>query len=149
VDILFVSLEEACAITGVRSEQAAFDALRRAGAREVILKLGERGCLILDAGKLQQVPAFVVPAVDTTGAGDAFVAAYLQARWGGWPGVEAALLANAAGAAAASVVGAGEMVPRVRDILALLRRARLDQRWDQVRRRIVSRVSAQLKSGGR
>jgi len=145
VDILFVSVDEARAITGTRTEQAAFDALRRAGAREVVLKLGERGCLIFESGKLRQIPAFSVSVIDTTGAGDAFVAAYLQARWRGWSVMEAALVANAAGAAAASVVGAGERMPRVRDILRLIRRARLGQDWDPIRQQVVMRLSRELR----
>jgi len=146
VDILFVSLDEARALTGARSADGAFEALQRAGAREVIVKLGSRGCLIHEAGRLHRVPSLPVATVDTTGAGDAFVGAYLQARWRGWPASEAALLANAAGAAAAAVVGAGEMMPGADRILALLRRARLDRQWDPVRRKVVDRLNLKVKS---
>ena len=45
VDILLVSLDEAAALTGTRDPFEAFAALRRAGAREVVLKVGRRGCI--------------------------------------------------------------------------------------------------------
>ena len=46
--------------------------LRRRGARTVVLTLGERGCLLVAEG-VRHVPAEKVKAVDSTGAGDAFV----------------------------------------------------------------------------
>jgi ribokinase len=43
------------------------------GARSVILTLGERGCLVVTPEGAEHVPVSRVRAVDTTGAGDAFV----------------------------------------------------------------------------
>jgi ribokinase len=43
------------------------------GARSVILTLGEHGSLLLTPGEAVHVPAQQVDAVDTTGAGDAYV----------------------------------------------------------------------------
>jgi len=51
------------------------------GAAEVVVKQGATGCLISLAGMCEEVPAVPVSqVVDTTGAGDAFNAAYLAAR---------------------------------------------------------------------
>jgi ribokinase len=47
--------------------------LRARGARTVIITLGARGSLLVDAAQTLHVPAPTVKAVDTTGAGDAFV----------------------------------------------------------------------------
>lgn len=47
--------------------------LRARGARAVVLTLGERGCVVADGDDELYVPADAVEAVDTTGAGDAFV----------------------------------------------------------------------------
>ena len=57
------------------TEQAATQAkvLRERGAGEVVLTLGERGCLVVDDDGVVEVPTETVQAVDTTGAGDAFV----------------------------------------------------------------------------
>ena len=140
VDILLVSLDEAAALTGTREPFQAFAALLKSGAREVVLKIGRRGCLIGENGKPMLVPSFSVRAVDSTGAGDAFVAAFLQARLRGWPTIEGAIAANAAGALATTVVGAGQNLPGQREVAALLTAQRLKGKWDEARKRILARI---------
>jgi ribokinase len=140
VDLLFVSSDEATVLTGIRDPRKSFHQLEKAGARSVIMKLGKRGCLILEEGALCHVPSFPVRTVDTTGAGDAFAAAFLQARLRGWPRAEAALAANAAGAAAVATAGAGENMPTLRQIVHLLRTQRLQQPWDTIRSRVLRRI---------
>jgi ribokinase len=141
VDLFFVSSEEAAALTGHRKPGKAFDCLSNLGIPGVVMKLGKRGCLIADEGTVKQVPSFTVRAVDSTGAGDAFTAAFLQAKLRGWHIVEAALAANAAGAAAASVVGAGERLPALRQIVRVLRSARLKKPWDAIRWRVLRQLA--------
>jgi sugar/nucleoside kinase (ribokinase family) len=140
VDILLLSLDEAAALTETRKPLEAFSRLRKAGAREVVLKLGQQGCMIAEDGTPVVVPSFSIRNVDSTGAGDAFLAGFLQARLRGWSAVEGALAANAAGALAASIVGAGENLPGARDIAAFLRKRRLAARWDAVRLRVLARL---------
>ena len=146
VDLLFVSSEEAAALTGKRDPRKSFARLRKAGARDIVMKLGKRGCLVLDDGDVRLVPPFHVRVVDSTGAGDAFTAAFLHARLRGWPVSEAALAANAAGAAAASVVGAGQNAPSLREITRLLRMQRLRRPWDAVRLRVLLRLNTTLSA---
>jgi len=140
VDLLFVSSDEAAVLTDVRDPRRSFHQLKKAGARSVVMKMGKRGCLILHEGKLCHVPSFAVRTVDTTGAGDAFAAAFLQARLRGWPHIEAALAANAAGAAAAATEGAGENMPTLRQITHIVRTHRLKQPWDTIRSRVLRRL---------
>jgi ribokinase len=140
VDILLVSLDEAAALTGTRDPFRAFASLREAGAREVVLKVGRRGCLISDDGRPVLLPSFSVRSVDSTGAGDAFVAAFLQARLRGWPTIEGAIAANAAGALATTVVGAGQNLPGLRDVAALLGAQRMPGKWDEARKRVLARL---------
>ena len=140
VDLLFVSSEEAAILTERSKPRKCFEQFERAGAKEIVMKLGKRGCLISDGGILRVVPSFAVRVVDSTGAGDAFTAAFLQARMRGWSTVEAALVANAAGAAAASRVGAGTMLSDVTGTLKLLRAQRLKGTWDEIRLQILSRL---------
>jgi len=139
VDLLFVSSEEAAILTERSKPRQCFEQFERAGAKEIVMKLGKRGCLISDEGILCEVPSFRVRVVDSTGAGDAFTAAFLQARMRGWSTVEAALVANAAGAAAASRVGAGTMLSDVAGTLKLLRTQRLKGTWEEIRLKILSR----------
>jgi ribokinase len=111
LDVLFISLGEAFALTGKSGNEEVLAALGKSGAREIVVKLGAGGCMIGETNAWCPVPPFAVAARDSTGAGDAFAAAYLRARLRGWPAKDAALLANAAGAAAVGVIGAGENMP--------------------------------------
>src|SRR6267378_4189985 len=127
-------------LTGMSNPRESFLQFERAGTREIVMKIGKLGCLISDGGILREVPSFAVRAVDSTGAGDAFTAAFLQARMRGWSTLEAALTANAAGAAAASRVGAGTMLSDVAGALKLLRTQRLKGTWEEIRLQVLSRV---------
>src|SRR5207245_10551291 len=91
VDILFVSQTEATALTGLRDNPSVFGALETRGVREVVMKLGEQGCLFRENGVLREAPSFAIAAADSTGAGDAFAAAFIRARLHDWPVAEAAL----------------------------------------------------------
>lgn len=56
---------------------AALQALcRRLGPPVVIVTLGKRGCFVSQASGGAHIPAHVVKAIDTTGAGDAFVGGF-------------------------------------------------------------------------
>lgn len=46
------------------------------GLKRVVLTLGERGCLVAGAEGTEVIPACKVSAVDTTGAGDAFIGSF-------------------------------------------------------------------------
>jgi ribokinase len=89
---------------GGDEEGAARELLAR-GAGAVILTLGERGCLVVDGGEARNVPVEAVEAVDTTGAGDAFVGSLAYFLAHGRSLVEAAERANRI--AAVSVMGRG------------------------------------------
>jgi ribokinase len=141
VDLFFVSNEEATTLTGYSEPEKAFNSLLDLAIPKVVMKMGKRGCLIVDEGTVRQVPSFAVRAVDSTGAGDAFTAAFLQGQLRGWHIAEAALAANAAGAVAAGVVGAGERLPTLQQIVRLLRAQRLKKPWDAVRLQLLRHLS--------
>ena len=141
VDLLFVSNEEATTLTGYCEPEKAFNSLLDRAIPKVVMKMGKRGCMIVDEGTVRQVPSFAVCAVDSTGAGDAFTAAFLQGQLRGWHIAEAALAANAAGAAATGVVGAGERLPTLQQIVRVLRAQPLKKPWDSVRLRVLRHLS--------
>jgi ribokinase len=85
-------------------EEAARELLAR-GAGAVVLTLGERGCLVVDGNETTLLPAPRVQAIDTTGAGDAFVGSLAVYVATGCTLVEAARRANVI--AALSVQGRG------------------------------------------
>jgi ribokinase len=77
-DILCPNESETELLTGMPVDSleeatAAAHALLARGPRAVILTLGSRGSLLVTAETTQHVPVSPVRAVDTTGAGDAFV----------------------------------------------------------------------------
>lgn len=71
------------------------DRWRSLGCDEVIVKAGEQGCFFVGPSQETAFPAQMVQVVDSSGAGDAFNAGFLQARLGG------AELSEAVGAAQA------------------------------------------------
>ncbi len=146
VNTLLVNRDEAVVLTGEKNPEKAFDALESTGAKEVVVKLGSQGCMIRTEGKVCAVPAVPVKAVNATGAGDAFTALYLWARVQQWPPMEAALLANAAGAAAASGEGAAESMPEPEAVLLLLGEASLDDKWAVTRIQLIERVRRTLET---
>ena len=99
---------------------AAAQKLRTAGARNVIVKLGARGVLLVTADGALAVPAFPVTAVDTTGAGDAFAGAFAVAACEGRPLPEALRFACAAAAASVTRAGAIASLPARPEVEALL-----------------------------
>ena len=77
---------------------------RRSGG--VVVRLGEAGCLLAPAGgSVEHIPGFEAAVVDTNGAGDAHIGAFLAALAQGAEPSSAARRANAAAALAVSRKG--------------------------------------------
>ncbi len=116
VDILTPNEAEAEHLTGIRVEgrssaEAAARRLHAAGARQVLLKMGERGALWSVAGETWALPPFSVRAVDTVAAGDACNGAIAAALCAGLPEREALRWGMAAGALATTRLGAQSAMP--------------------------------------
>jgi sugar/nucleoside kinase (ribokinase family) len=75
-DILKVDPEEAFVVTGTHQPDRAAQRLHRMGAPVVLITLGARGCWIYDGTKKAAIEAPRIDAVDPTGAGDVFAAAF-------------------------------------------------------------------------
>ncbi len=94
-DVFLPSLAEARLITGKQDHSDIADNFRRFGMKAFGIKLGERGCYITDFKQERYVDALRgVPVVDTTGAGDSFVAGYICALNRGLDWFEAAQFAS-------------------------------------------------------
>jgi ribokinase len=79
--------------------------LLRQGLLRVVITLGERGCLAVGPDRMELIPAFKVQAVDTTGAGDAFIGSFAVFLSEGLPEDEALLRANLYAALSTTKVG--------------------------------------------
>lgn len=76
IDIAFLNHGEAEKLTGQRGETAAHH-LHDAGVGSVIVTLGGHGALLVDQNGILTIPAVPSAVVDTTGAGDTFMAVVL------------------------------------------------------------------------
>jgi ribokinase len=111
----------------LRSEKVedAAQQLLQQGCRNVILKLGERGCYVaLGSGERTLVPAYRVKAVDTTAAGDAFNGAFATALLRGSDPVASVRFASAVAAISVTRHGAQPSMPTQAEVEAFLRDAK-------------------------
>lgn len=125
VDVLVPNESETALLTqmpvGNQGEAlAASAALRRAGVGTVILTLGERGALLAEEAATRIFPAFDVDPLDTTAAGDAFLAGLAVALAEGRILGEAVQWGNAAGALATTKLGAQTSLPTRQAVEQLL-----------------------------
>lgn len=75
--IVFAGLDEATLLADGSTAAELAEAISLLGPSQVIIKLGADGCLALVDGDLHECAAISIRALDTVGAGDAFVAGYL------------------------------------------------------------------------
>ncbi|MEM1504907.1 carbohydrate kinase [Domibacillus sp. 8LH] len=132
-DLVKVSDEELSFITAIEEEKAAIQSLFIGSVKAVLYTKGKQGAILyLKSGEEFEIKGFTVNAVDTTGAGDAFMGGFLA---------ELALLevsndnlskklkenykqlltfANASGALTASVKGAVQSMPSKQKVLEFI-----------------------------
>jgi 2-dehydro-3-deoxygluconokinase len=121
VDVLLVGDDEAAALWGWDADTC-LERLSDSGPREVVVKLGARGCAAAVDGERLTSPGFPVRQLDPIGAGDAFAAGYLAATvWGRAP-EDRLRTANAMGAFCVQTLGDYEGLPSRRELAALLDR---------------------------
>jgi ribokinase len=115
-------LERADVIVVNEGERAAYGAKLDGLEALVVVTLGSRGAEMWQGGKkVAECPSPKVKAVDTTGAGDAFVGALAVALMEGKAGAEALAFACAAGAITATRAGAQTSLPTRAEVEKLLR----------------------------
>jgi 2-dehydro-3-deoxygluconokinase len=95
VDFFFPILDEARVITGEEDPYSAVKTLLQYGPDVVILKMGEKGCLLANKDGISHIPSFNAgnSFIDTAGAGDVFAAACLFGLIRGFSITEATSLA--------------------------------------------------------
>jgi sugar/nucleoside kinase (ribokinase family) len=92
VSVLKLSEEEARVVAGGPFDEAT---ARRLGVPEIVVTLGSRGQDVWVDGSPMHVATTPVVGVETTGAGDAFMVAYVSARHDGATPIEAARAGSA------------------------------------------------------
>jgi ribokinase len=100
-----------------QSANTAADQLLSRGVKNLVLKLGSRGCVIAqESVPKQRVAAFRVNAVDTTAAGDAFNAGFAVALLNGYSALESGVFASAVAALSVTRSGAQPSMPHSDDV---------------------------------
>jgi sulfofructose kinase len=121
VDYLIVSRDFPSRLTSEPDlEQALRKMQRRYSCRLAAATLGQEGVLAFDGRRLLHTPAFCVPVVDTTGAGDIFHAGFIYALLEDWPLDRQLEFACAAAALNCTAVGARGGIHSLSDIADLI-----------------------------
>ena len=107
------------AATGEEATIEAARSLLEAGPHTVVVTLGARGSLVVRRDGAAIIPGIEVKAVDTTGAGDTFNAAFVYATLHRLPLKERLQFANAAGALSVMGMGPRGKLPSVDEIRAI------------------------------
>lgn len=94
----------------------------------VVVTMGGQGAYAADGrtGETAEVPALAVEALDTTGAGDVFVAGFLTGTLAGWPLAERLAFAGLTAALSVKEFGGSLSAPGWPEILAWRRQAAAD-----------------------
>jgi ribokinase len=105
-----------------QSANAAADQLLSRGVKNVVLKLGSRGCVVAQGSQSKErIPAFSVNAVDTTAAGDAFNAGFAVGLISGYSAFESGVFASAVAGLSVTRPGAQPSMPRSDEVEEFLR----------------------------
>lgn len=117
IDYFLPNEAEVALLTGVEDAYENAELLVEAGVSCAVIKCGGRGCLIRTSKECIEIPAYPVEkVVDTTGAGDCFVAGFL---WGLSQGLgleECGRLACATASYAVECMGATEGIRSVEEV---------------------------------
>ena len=120
IDYLTPNEDEARYYTGKDDPSDMAQVFLDLGVRNVILKLGGRGCLFQNAEESICLPACGIRPVDATGAGDNFVAGFTAEILRGASHAEALRFANACGAICTTAVGASTALKDREQVLRFL-----------------------------
>ncbi|MCC6147546.1 MAG: ribokinase [Anaerolineaceae bacterium] len=133
IDVLICNESEAALLSGAEihtledAKAAARSLLGKIGAGKVIITLGELGTIYTEnGGAVNYQPAFEVEAVDSVGAGDAFVGGLVACLIREMPLREAVTWGNACGALAATRRGAQVSLPDMQEVEFFIRSRQQD-----------------------
>ncbi len=117
VSWLLMNQNELLALTGATSLSEGVERLRKEGFHRLAIKVGAMGSIVVTPeGEELLEPFPMEDIVDSTGAGDAYTAAFVHALLQGKKPQEAGRLANLAGALAATGLGAQGRLVTLEDL---------------------------------
>ena len=107
IDYITPNEDEARYYTGKKDPEEMAEVFLDCGVKNVIIKLGRKGCYFRNSKEAFYLPGYDVKAIDSTGAGDNFIAGFISEILKGSPIREALIFANACGAICTTAAGAG------------------------------------------
>jgi 2-dehydro-3-deoxygluconokinase len=117
VDWYLCGFAEGCELFGVATAAELFDAIRSAGAKNAVIRIGPRGALVCSRGGIQEVPPVRTAHVrDEVGAGDAFAGGFAYGLLQAWSPHECAWMGNLIAASALCGTGDWETLPQLSEI---------------------------------
>jgi ribokinase len=123
-DVVVGNEQDALAVTGTwtlsDAENAIRSRMRGQNLRAAIITSGPAGCRVITEEERLRLPAYVVPVVDPTGAGDAFVAGVAYGMALRWDWARVGRFANAAGGLAIRALGAQTGLPTMAEVEGLM-----------------------------
>ena len=119
-DCFLPSYDEAAYLTKEKDPAKMADVLLGAGVKTVVIKLADKGCYIATPQEGYMIEPFKTKAVDTTGAGDNFVAGFLTGLVKGWSLRECGVFANAVGSLSVRYVGPSNGVRSMEQVLSYM-----------------------------
>ena len=122
IDWITPNEDEARHFTGKEEPEEMADVFLEYGVKNVVVKLGSRGCLLKNRETVLRLPPEEIETVDATGAGDNFAAGLVSEILRGAAPEEALRFANACGAICTTAVGAGTALKNREQVLRLIGR---------------------------
>lgn len=127
VDYFFPNYDEACLLTKETDEKKVAAKLFDCGIKNVVMKIGKRGCYIKNADGDMIIPACKnVTAIDTIGAGDNFASGFIAAILQGKKINECGIYANCTAAVSVQFPGATNGVKSKQDVENMLSQYKQD-----------------------
>ena len=120
IDYINPNEDEARFFTGEDKPEKMAEAFLAKGVKNVIIKLGGRGCFLMNNNEKIHLYAHKIDVVDATGAGDNFMAGFVSEIIRGSDVKDALAFANACGAICATAVGTGTALRDREQVLKLI-----------------------------
>ena len=128
-DVFFPSIDEARLITGMDDPEQIAACMSGFGIKAFGIKLGKHGCFVTDFKRSITVPALDwMPVVDTTGAGDSFLAGLLRGLAEGWDIFRSTEFANTVAAQNVGAFGGTAGIPDFESALTFFANWELNQK---------------------
>lgn len=129
VDYFIPSIEEAEMIAGESDLDKMADCFFDCGVKHVAIKCGSKGSYLRETkeSESKMIPAFLVKATDTTGAGDSFCSGFLYGLVNGFSMEDCCRTGNAVGAFCVQAVGATEGIRSYQEVKKFMD----EYRWEK------------------